>query len=170
MPHGQVAQSFQCHLLGMRRTAQTGQVAIRHVEHFMEVLRAYQVVVGHDAFDGRDDELVLESRLQFAQMVLQVGRWNHEDQRVVEGHDVVHVALEVNLVEVEVYTGQVAGVVAQPPEVLYLVVAPHIPPYVMGVSHHYLGYGRCPATTADNCYLAAVVHLQCFLRRDCRTC
>ena len=40
--------------------------------NLMEELRAHQILVGHDAFDGRDDELVAKPGLQLLQMVLQI--------------------------------------------------------------------------------------------------
>ncbi len=58
--HGEVAQSLQRHLLGMRRTADAGQVLVGHVVHLMEIFRANEVFVGHDTFDGCDDELVAD--------------------------------------------------------------------------------------------------------------
>ena len=43
-------------------------------------------------------------------------------------------------------------------EVVYTVVAAHIPSYVMRVSHHNFGNGSSPATTSHNCYFTAVEH------------
>ena len=53
-------------------TAYTGEVLVWHVINLMEILGAYQILVGHDAFNGRDDELVAKPGLQLLQMVLQI--------------------------------------------------------------------------------------------------
>ena len=53
-------------------TAYTGEVLVWHVINLMEILGAYQILVGHDALDGRDDELVAKPGLQLLQMVLQI--------------------------------------------------------------------------------------------------
>ena len=33
-----IAQSLQCHLLGMRRTSDAGEVLVRHIVNLMEIL------------------------------------------------------------------------------------------------------------------------------------
>jgi len=46
---------------------------------------------------------------------------------------------------------------AQPAEVVDAVVAAHIPSDVVGVSHHDLGNGRSPRTSANDGYSTAFV-------------
>ena len=69
---GQVAQSLKSHFLGMAGASQTGQVLMGYVEHLVEILRADKVFVRHDAFDGSDDKLVLDARLELLQVILQI--------------------------------------------------------------------------------------------------
>ena len=45
-----------------------------------------------------------------------------------------------------------------PLEVLYAVVAAHIPPDVMGAPHHDFGNGGCPASAANDGYVTATIH------------
>ena len=71
----------------------------------------------------------------------------------------VQVAVEVDLVGVEVDAGKVGGVMAQTAELLNTVIAAHIPADMVGVSHHNLGNRRSPATAADNRYLTTVEHV-----------
>ena len=124
----------------------------------MEKLRADEVLVGDDAFDGSDDELVLDACLEFLQVILYVWRWRDKDERVVFGHDLVYVAREPYLVGFEMHAGEVSRVVAKSDKLLYAVVASHIPSYVVSVSHHNLGNGRSPASASDDSYLPAIKH------------
>jgi hypothetical protein len=64
----------------------------------------------------------------------------------------------VYLVYIEVYTGQIGGVMPHATEVFDTVIAAHIPPDVVGVTHHNLGYRRCPRPATNNRYLTTVVH------------
>ena len=64
----------------------------------------------------------------------------------------VDVVLELYLRRVEVYAGQIAGVVPHTAEVLYLVVTAHIPTNVVRVLHHNLGNGCRPRAAANNGY------------------
>ena len=74
-------------------------------------------------------------------------------------NNLIQIAGEENLIDIESYTGQIGRVVLQPFEVFNTVVATHIPSDVVRVSHHNLGDGCCPASASDNCYLSTVVHL-----------
>ena len=51
---------------------------------------------------------------------------------------------------------EVIGVMADAFEFLYAVVASHIPPDVMGVSYHYLGYRSRPTATANYGYFTTI--------------
>ena len=124
----------------------------------MEVFGADKVFVGHDTLDGRDDVFVAQADLQFLEVALEVWRRCDEHQRVVLFGNLVEVAGEEYLVGIESYALQVGGVVAQALEVLNAVVATHIPPDVVSLAHHYLGYGRCPRAATDNRYSTTVVH------------
>ena len=146
---GQVTQSLKRHFFSMAGTSQTGKVLMGNVEHLVEILRADKVLVGHDAFDGGDDELVLDACLEFFQVILQIGGRGYEHQRVILLGNMVDVVLEVYLRGIEVYAGQIAGVVPHTAEILYLVVAAHIPANVVRVLHHNLGNGRRPRASAD---------------------
>ena len=68
----EVGQTLKGYFLCMGWTAYTGEVLVWHVINLMEILGAYQILVGHDALDGRDDELVAKPGLQLLQMVLQI--------------------------------------------------------------------------------------------------
>ena len=142
--YGEIRQPLHCHLFGMRWSADAGNVAVRHGEHFVEVLRAAQVVVGHDALDGCYDELVAYAGLQALEMCLQIWRRSHEYQCVVELSYLVDVAREEYLRGVETHAREVGGVVAEPLKVGNAVVATHIPSDVVGVADNDLGYCRCP--------------------------
>ena len=158
--HGEIAQPLERHLLGMAGTADARQVVVGHIVHLMEILRAREILIGHDAFDGRHYKLVAQACLQLAKMVFQIGRGGDKHQRVVSLHYLVDIAREADLVDVEADTRQVGRVVAHAPEVLYTVVAAHIPPDVVRMPHHDLGYGRRPTTTANNGYFTTIVHIR----------
>ena len=53
---------------------------------------------------------------------------------------------------------QIGRVVPQAFEVVYTVVAAHIPADVMRVPHHDFGNGSSPATTSHYCYFTAIKH------------
>ena len=124
----------------------------------MEILRADKILVGHDTFDSREDKLIADARLKFLQMALQVRLGCYENERVVLLDNTIQIAVEINLVGIEMYTGKIGWVVTQALEVVDTVVAPHIPTDMVGMTHHNLGNCRSPATTADNRYLTTVVH------------
>ena len=98
-------------------------------------------------------------------MALEVGRGGDEYQRVVLLGHAVQVAVEVYLVDIEMYAGEIGGVVAQTAEVFDTIIAPHVPADVVRVAHNNLGDRCCPATAADNRYLTTVVHIIIFLDR-----
>ena len=56
------------------------------------------------------------------------------------------------------HTCQIGWVVAHAPELLNAVIAAHIPTYMVGMSHHNLGYGGGPTASTDNGNLAYVEH------------
>ena len=72
-PHGEVAQSFERHLLGMGGSANTGEVLVGYVIDLMKVFRADKVLIRHDTLDGRDDKLVADACLELLQVALQIG-------------------------------------------------------------------------------------------------
>ena len=144
----------------MGGTSDTSQIIIGHIEYLMEILRADEVLVGHDTFDGSDDEFVANAGLQFLEVTFQIGRWRDEYQCVVLLHDAVDVIIEVNLVDIEVDAGKIGGVVAEASEILDTVIATHIPANVVGVTHHNLGNSRSPRTATNDCYLTTVEHFE----------
>ena len=95
-------------------------------------------------------------------MTLEIRRRRDEDECIVLLGDAVDVAVETDLVDVEVHAGKIGGVMAHATEILDTVIATHIPADMVGVTHHNLGYGCCPAAATDNCYLTYVVHLPFF--------
>ena len=94
-------------------------------------------------------------------MALEVRRGGDEHQRVVLLRNTIQIAIEVDLIDIEVYTGEVGGVMAHATEILDTVVAAHIPSDVMGVPHHDLGYSGSPASAANDGYVSAFVHFDC---------
>ncbi len=70
---GEVGEAFEGYFLGMGRTADAGEILVGYVIDLMEIFGAYQILVGHDAFDGGDDELIAKPGLQLLEVVLQVG-------------------------------------------------------------------------------------------------
>lgn len=122
----------------MRRSADARKVLLGHVIHLMEVLRAGDIVVGNETFNSCHDELIAQASLQLLEMVLQIRRRHHEHKCVVSLHDAVDVAREEYLVGIEVYTCKIIRIMAYAFELLYAVVASHIPPYVMGMTYHNL--------------------------------
>ena len=143
----------------MRRTANTSKILIGHVIDLMEILRTDEVLVRHDTLDSCEDELITQARLKLLQMALEIRRRGDEDKCVVLLDNTVQVTVKVDLVCIEVYAGEIGRVVAKATEILDTVIAPHIPADVVSVSHHDLGYRRCPATATDNCYPTTVVHI-----------
>ena len=55
------------------------------------------VLIGHDALDGGDDKLIREPHFELLQMVFEVGRWGHENQRVAGAHHLVDVCRECDV-------------------------------------------------------------------------
>ena len=92
-------------------------------------------------------------------MALEIRRRRDEDERVVLLDNTVQVTVKVDLVCIEVYAGEIGRVVAKATKILDTVIATHIPADMVSVSHHDLGYCRCPATATDNCYPTTVVHI-----------
>ena len=76
--YSEVGETFERNFLSMRRSTDTCEIVVGHVIHLMEIFRAHKILVGHDALDGSDDKLVANPRLEFLEMVLQVGRGSHE--------------------------------------------------------------------------------------------
>ena len=99
--HGEVTQSLQGNLLGMRRTADTCQVLVWYVINLMEIFRADKVLIRHDTLDGCDDELVADTCLEFLEMILQVRRWGNEYECIVVLHYLVDVGREEYLIHIE---------------------------------------------------------------------
>ena len=163
--YGEIRQTFECHLLSVRRSADARKVLLGHVIHLMEVLRAGDIVVGNKTFNCCHDELIAQSGLQLLEMVLQIRRRHHEHKRVVSLHDAVDVAGEEYLIGIEVYTCKIIRIMAYALELLYAVVASHIPPYVMGMTYHNFGNGSCPTASANNCYFSAIKHLSYYRYR-----
>ena len=95
---------------------------------------------------------------EFPEVVFQVRRRRDEYQCVIGLHYLVDVTAEKQLVDVEVHTHQICRIVTQSAEIVDPVVSAHIPADVMRVTHHYLGNGRSPTSTADDCYLTAIKH------------
>ena len=79
----------------------------------------------------------------------------------------VEVTGEIDLIGIEAHTHQVGRIVPQAFKLLDAIIAAHVPTYVMGVPHHYLGNGCSPATAAYDCYLATIVHSICNLLLVC---
>ena len=114
--------------------------------------------VGHDAFDGRDDELVLDFGLQLLQVRLEIGRRSDEYQRIGSLHYIVDVGAEIDTLGVEFDARQIGGVMAQPFEVGNAVVAPHVPIDRLGLVEHHFGNGSRPTTSAHDGYLSGNFH------------
>ena len=124
----------------------------------MEILATDEILVGYDTLDSGDDVLVAEARLQFLQVTLQVRRRRDEHQRVVLLHNAVDIVFKLYLADVEVDTGKIGGIMTHTTEILDTVVAAHVPANVVGVTHHDLGYGRCPRAATNYRYSTTVVH------------
>ena len=156
--YGEVGEALQSHFLGMGGTSDAGEVVVGHIEYLMEIFRADEVLVGYDTFDGCNDELIADAGLQFLEVSLEIRRRRDKHQRIVLLYNTVDVVVEVNFVDVEMDAGKIGRVVAEATEVVDAVVATHIPANVVGVTHHNLGYGRCPAAATDDCYLTTIEH------------
>ena len=162
---GEIGKAFERHLLSVRRSADARKILIRHVVHLVKVFGAGDVVVGDETFNRCHDEFVAQTSLQLLEMVLQIRRRHHEHKCVVSLHDAVDVAREEYLVGIEVYTCKIIRIMAYAFELLYAVVASHIPPYVMGMTYHNLGNCSCPTASANNCYFSAIKHLSYYRYR-----
>lgn len=92
-------------------------------------------------------------------MTLKIGRRGDEYQRIILLGNTVQVTVEVYLIGIEMNARQISGVMSQTPKVLDTVITAHIPSDMMGMSHHNLGYGCCPAAATDDCYLSTVKHV-----------
>ena len=143
----------------MTGTSEDGKILIGHTIHLMEVFGYDKVLVRHDTLDGGDDELVANAGLQPFQMSLQVGRGSNEDKGVVLLCYLIDVAAEEDIVDVEVNTGEIGGIMAEALEFLDTVIAAHIPTNVVDVVYHNLGNRCCPAAAANNRYLTALKQL-----------
>ena len=65
----------------------------------------------------------------------------------------------MNLIGIEMNARQIGWVMSQTLEILDTVITAHIPSNVMGMSHHDLGNGCCPAAATDDRYLTTVKHI-----------
>ena len=136
----------------MARTAEYGQIILGHVIDLTEELGAHQVLVGNDALDSGDDELVVQLHLEFLQMVLEVRRGRDEDERTARAHHLVDVAGESDAVRIKMNARQIARVVSQALELVNAVLASHVPGDMVHLFEHNFGYRRGPTSTAHNGY------------------
>ena len=91
-----------------------------------------------------------EEHLQFLQVVLEVRRGGHEDQRAAVSGHLVDVRGKADAVNVEAHAGEVRRVVSLPLEFLHGIGAAHIPPEPVHLLQEHLGNGRCPASAAQH--------------------
>ena len=124
----------------------------------MKILATNEVFIRYDTLNRCEYKLIANARLKFLEVTLEVRRWGYKHQCVVLLGNTVQVAIEVDLIDIEVDTGEVGGVVTHATEVLDTVVATHIPANVVGVTHHNFGYSCGPAASTNNRYLTTIVH------------
>ena len=153
----------------MARPAQHSQILVGHIVDHPEVFRTHEVLVGHDALDGRHDEVVVELDPEFLQVVLQVGRRGYEHQRAARACHLVDVGCKGDAARVETHAGEVRGVVPLALELFDGIGATHIPIQMVHLLEEHLGYGRCPTATAQHGYIAQIVHSLNALRADLRS-
>ena len=142
----------------MRRTTDASEILVRYVVNLMKILATYEIFIRYDTLNSGKYEFVANTRLQLLKMTLEVRRRGDKHQRVVLLRNTIQIAIEVNLIDIEVYTGEVGGVMPHATEILDTVVATHIPTYMVCMTYHNLGNSCCPAATSDNCYLTTIVH------------
>ena len=66
----------------MAGTRQHCDIFGRNTVFFGEVFRYNHVVIGYDALNGSDDELILDFCLQLLQVSLQIRRRSYKDKRI----------------------------------------------------------------------------------------
>ena len=66
----------------MAGTCQYCDIFGRNTVFFREVFRYNHVVIGYDALNGSDDELILDFCLQLLQVSLQIRRRSYKDKRI----------------------------------------------------------------------------------------
>ena len=80
--HRKVGEPFERNLFGMGGTGDDAQLLEREVVMVVHILHDGGVVVRDDAFDGRDDEFLLERNGQRFERLFQVGRGAGQDDDV----------------------------------------------------------------------------------------
>ncbi len=137
----------------MAGTCQYCDILSRDAIFLSEILRYNHVVIGYDAFDGGDDEFILNLGLQLLQMSLQIrGRCN-EDERIGFFHDIIDVGVEVDALGIKFDARQVGRVMAKSFEVGDTVVSPHIPVYRLCLRQNHFCNGCSPTSSAHDGYL-----------------
>ena len=101
-----------------------------------------------------DESLVAKADMKPLEVSLQVRRGCDEDECLTSLDDLVDVALEGDAVHVEVYAGEVGGIVSEALEVLDAVVPAEVPPDVVVSFEKHLGDGRRPTAATQYCYIS----------------
>ena len=89
--YGEVGQAIESYLFGVAGTSDDGEILIGDIVHLMEILGAYQILVGDDTFDGGDEKLVGEPHLKFFEVTFEIGRGGDEDQSLTAAYNLVDV-------------------------------------------------------------------------------
>ena len=157
--HRKVGEPFERNLFGMGGTGDDAQLLEREVVMVVHILHDGGVVVRDDAFDGRDDEFLLERNGQRFERLFQVGRGAGQDDDVGLGNHPVEIVRGVYARAVEPYVAQIAGIatlVAQAFEHLRIADVPTYRGFVFG---QYLGERRGPASVSDHGASGAAAYL-----------
>ena len=91
----------------MARTTQNGQIVVGHIKNLPEIFRAYQVLIGHNSLDGRNDEFVMKFLFEFFQVVFQIRRRCHKNKRIAVAHHLIDVGRKGYSVDIEVYARKI---------------------------------------------------------------
>ena len=142
----------------MRWSAYACEVLVWYVIDVVEIFRACKILIWHYTLDSGKYKFVPNACLELAQVIFQIWRGCYEHQGVVSLDNLVEVGGEEYLVDIEVCSNKIRRVMAQSLEILYAVIAPHIPSYVVCMFHHNLCNGGSPASSTDDGYFPTVEH------------
>ncbi len=111
----------------MTRAADNQQPVFSHMKHVAHIIRYKHILVGHNAFNRRNHEFLAYVYRQFGKMALEIWRWHNHQQRVGLGCHIVYIRRKHNALHIKLHIGQISRVMPQTHELLYAVIAAHIP-------------------------------------------
>ena len=158
-PYGEITLTAQRHLFGMARTAHHQHTLRFHPVHTLHVIGYYLIFIRHDTLHRRHHEFIADIGSQLLHVTLEVRRRHHEQQRIGMLAHIIDIRRKFYALDIKFHIAQISRIMTQTLEILYAVVASHIPHYRFTVVEQKLGKSRSPAPTAHHCYCSGEIHI-----------